>query len=331
MARLPISVALTTNLHTRPILEGEVTAEGVAMYCTPLHASELFWRQLKFQEFDVSEMSMSSLLISVANGDRTWVGLPVFTSRKFFHTAILIRSDRGIREPQDLKGRRIGVPEYQQTAALWVRGALQHEFGVRPEDLHWHMERTPERSHGGATGFTPPPDVKFDYIPEATNIGQMMLAGELDAAALYIVDRNLVDRSTANLAESDDVEPLFADRRSEVQRYFRSTGIFPVNHCVVIRRTLAEEHPWLVLNVYKAFREAKVAALRSLRTALTQMDQSGLYPEHPVQEAGFDSSPYGVTGQRALLETLTAYSHEQGLTPREVPLDEVFHPATMTL
>src|SRR5579862_7250554 len=128
--KLQLSLGMADNPRTRPILAGRVKPDGIEFICTPVHASELFWRQLRFGDFDVSEMSFSSLMMARANGDERWVGLPVFTTRRFFHTEILVRRDSGIEKPADLKGRRVGVPEYQQTAALWTRGVLQHEFGV---------------------------------------------------------------------------------------------------------------------------------------------------------------------------------------------------------
>ena len=179
MARqiIEMSIALSDNVRTRPLIEGRVTAEGIRLLPTVVHPSEMFWRQLKFQEFDVSEMSLSSLTIATAQGPTPWVGLPVFTMRNFFHTGILVRTDRGINRPEDLRGKRVGVPEYQQTSALWTRGVLQHEYGVLARDMEWFMERLPERSHGGSTGFKPPKGVKLNYIPGSTNIGEMLAKG----------------------------------------------------------------------------------------------------------------------------------------------------------
>ena len=129
--KLQLSLAITSNPRTWPILDGTVQPDGIELVPTILHPSEMFWRQLRFADFDLSEMSVSSLMMARAGGDERWLGLPVFTTRKFFHTEIMVRRDSGIDKPADLKGRRVGVPEYQQTAALWTRGVLQHEFGVR--------------------------------------------------------------------------------------------------------------------------------------------------------------------------------------------------------
>src|SRR3989440_7000786 len=191
-AKLELSIALSDNPNTRPLLSGDVQAEGIGLVATALHPSEMFWRQLRFGEFDVSEMSMSSLLISTSRGPTPWVALPVFTTREFFHTRILVRADAGIAAPSDLRGKRVGVPEYQQTAAIWGRGVLQHEFGVSAREIEWFMERPPDRSHGGATGFSSPPGVRLNHIPPTTNIGEMLVRGELDAKLLYLTHRNLV-------------------------------------------------------------------------------------------------------------------------------------------
>src|SRR5262245_3290360 len=198
---LTLSMALSDNERTRPLSQGRVKVQGVRTLITVVHPSEMFWRQLRFGDFDISEMSLASLFIAFSRGDRRWVALPIFTTRMFCHTGILVRADRGIEAPGDLKGKRIGVPEYQQTSALWSRGILQHEFGVHPRDVTWFMERVPEKSHGGATGFKAPAGVSLSQIPASTNIGTMLLDGELDASLLYLTDRNLVDRSTVEVSQ----------------------------------------------------------------------------------------------------------------------------------
>src|SRR5262247_1168796 len=256
------SIALTSNPRTWPVIDGQAKPDGIDLVPTVLHPSELFWRQLRFAEFDVAEMSVSSLMIARSKGDDRFVGIPVFTTRKFFHTTTLVRRDAGIDKPADLKGKRVGVPEYQQTAALWARGVLQHEFGVAPKDMEFWMERPPSHSHGGATGFAPPPGVTVNRIPLDKNIGSMMLAGELDAVLFYLVDPNLIDRSTADLSNHPDIKTLFPDPLAEGIRYYRKTGVFPINHGMVIKRELAEKHPWAVLNILKAFDRANDIANR---------------------------------------------------------------------
>ena len=221
---LQLSIGITSNPRTWPIIDGTVKPDGIDLVPTVLHPSELFWRQLHFAEFAVSEMSCSSFAIITGQGDARFVGLPIFTTRRFFHAGILVRRAAGIATPADLKGKRVGVPEYQQTAALWARGILQHEFGVHPKDMELWMERTPDKSHGGATGFTPPPGVTVKQIPADKSIGSMMLAGELDATLHYLSGRNLVDRSRADLAGSPDVKTLFADPIAEGVRFYQENA-----------------------------------------------------------------------------------------------------------
>lgn len=340
---LDLSMVLSVNERTKPLLDGRVEAQGLRLIPTGVHPSEMFWRQLKYQEFDVSEMSMSSLIIATERGDRTWAALPIFTTREFFHTRALVRVDAGIEKPADLKGKRVGVPEYQQTAAVWSRGALQHEFGVAPSDIIWHMERTPDVSHGGPTGFTPPAGVTLHRIPPTSSIGEMMLKGELDATLIYLTDKNLVDRSRIDLLGSGKVRRLFPDQHAEGQRFFRKTGLYPINHCVVVRRTLLEQHPWIALNLYKAFVAAKEMAIAQMAASLEPYFAVGAVAGVSAGtgqdalgtgvKAVIDADPlaYGFKASRKVLETIVAWNHEQGLTKAPVRLTDLFWPSTLDL
>jgi 4,5-dihydroxyphthalate decarboxylase len=323
------SISLSENARTRPILDGSVRVPGARLLPTPLHPSEMFWRQLRYGDFDISEMSISSLLIAAARGDKDWVGVPVFTMRRFFHTGILVRAGAGIDRPADLHGRRVGVPEYQQTAAIWGRGVLQHEFGVAPSDIQWFMERGSDKSHGHATGFTPPPGVSVTPIASTTNIGEMLASGELDATLLYLNEPNLVDRSRRKLDGDDRVRPLFPDPLGEGRRYFQKVGFMPINHLLVIRRETYEQNPWLALNLYSAFLEAKAAAERTAKDVLAPYAATGLAPADPVGLQ--DPMPYGFKANQPVLETIARYVHEQGLTPERVDIAELFAPSVRDL
>lgn len=331
MADLRISVALSSNAWTEPVFAGRVKPEGLEWSCSRVHPSEMFWRQLKFADFDVSEMSLSSLLISASHGKRDWVAFPVFTTRRFFHSTILVRSDAGIEKPEDLVGKRIGVPEYQQTAAVWARGALQHEWGVTADRLTWFMERSPERSHGGSTDFKPPGGVSLEYIPLSSSIQDMLEAGELDASLRYIPEKNLVDRSRRPAASLRGVRTLFPDPILEGVRYYEKTGIHPVNHVMVVRESLYRESPWVVLNLYSAMLEAKRLAMEDIAKGLEPYSQIGLVPPKSSLVVGSsDPVPYGFAGNPAL-KVLPTYLFEQGLTDRVVAVEEVFAESTLDL
>src|SRR5579875_123417 len=331
MAQLQLSIAMHPNARSAPVLDGRIKIDGIDLLPTHAFPSEIFWRQLHFSEFDISEMSMSSLLILLASGNRDWVALPVFTTRRFFHTGMWARNDAGIKSPADLRGKRVGVPEYQQTAALWSRGALKHEFGVDASEIEWGMERTEEVSHGGATGFKPPPGVKLHRIPADKSMASMLLSGELDAALHYIANTNLVDRSRVDLDLRAEGHYIFPDRAAEARRYFAKTGFFPINHGMVVRRRIVEQHPWVVLNIYRAFLEGKDRWLAGVSEAAEAHLETGILPPENGALLKKDPFPYGVVGNRHILETIARYSHEQGLTPRVLSLDEIFPPATLSL
>ncbi|HEV7666841.1 MAG TPA: hypothetical protein VGQ62_25125 [Chloroflexota bacterium] len=331
MARLPLTLAMTSNPRSAPVLSGTVQPDGTTLRTTVASAPDIFWRQLHDQEFDVSEMSMSSLLITIGNGNRDWIGLPIFPQRHFFQTWAWVRTDAGIESPADLRGKRVGVPEYQQTAALWTRGILEHDFGVAPADMDWYMERSVDRSHGAATGFQPPAGVRFQYISPSKSIGSMMMDGDLDATLLYINRPTMVDRSTVEFANNPLVRPLFPDPSAEVQRYYSSSSVFPINHGMVLRRSLYERHPWLALNIFNAFRQAKEQVARETQRLAETHLELGLLPDGSRAALRTDLYPYGVRSNRKTLETLASYSAEQGLTARKVDLEEVFAPSTLDL
>jgi 4,5-dihydroxyphthalate decarboxylase len=227
-----------------------------------------------------------------------------------------------------LKGRRVGVPEYQQTAALWTRGVLQHEFGVHFKDMEFYMERLPATSHAGSTNSDPSPGgATIHQIPVEKNIGQMLIEEELDATLLYIRSNgdDLVGRSTADLAKHPDIIPMFASEVADGSRYFAKTGLLHINHAMVIRREIAEKHPWVLLNIFKAFQEANAIAERERAEHVEYHLMAGLI-------SSAVNSPlvrHGISSNRTVLEAAALYSFEQGLTPRLVKLDELFAASLM--
>ena len=181
MANLKLSLAISSNPRTWPVIADRIKFDGIEATKTVVGPAEMFFRQLSHAEFDVSEMSMSELMMIRARGDDRFIGIPVFTTRRFYHTGILVRKDAKIESPADLKGKRMGVPEYIQTSALWTRGVLENEFGVKAHDMSFVMERLPGRCHMDAIGFKPPAGVELTHMPPEKSIASMMIAGELDA------------------------------------------------------------------------------------------------------------------------------------------------------
>lgn len=321
-----ISLGVTSNPRTWPITHGMARLPGLDLQVTNLSPSELFLRQLRDAEFDAAEMSISSLMVARSRGDDRFVALPIFTSRYFFHSLVLVRSGAGIRRPADLRGRRVGVPEYQMTGALWTRGVLADEFGVRAEELEWWIERLPQASHAGAVGFSPPPGVRINQIPAQKTIGSMMLAGELDAAVMYfpVAKASATERSTVDLSQSAEFAPLFSDPIDENRRFLGKTGIFPINHCVVVRRSSLDERPALLREVHQLFDLANDMADQERQEHIAVHVLAGVIDESARKALAPRLINHGVEPNRRTLETLARYSFEQGLTPRLVDIDAFF-------
>ena len=318
-------------------MNGEVHLDGFEIIPTYSHPSETFWRQLKFQEFDVAEMSMSSYLIARSRG-MDMIALPVFPSRRFFHAEQSYHVDSGIKGPGDIVGKRIGVGEYQQTAALWTRGVLEHDFGVSQYKVHWYMERTEELSHGGATGFAPPPGISFHRIPPEKSLATMLVNHEIDVAPVggHLTRAvNVIDRSTHMRGSEGDwskVKPLFPDEIAEAKRFVTEHGFVPVNHTYIIRGDVYREQSDVAIKLYDAFVKAKARAAETLLERIpAALAFAPEYLEMTRDILGDDPFPYGIAANRAMLETVISYSHEQGLTPRKMQLKELFAKETLTL
>jgi 4,5-dihydroxyphthalate decarboxylase len=331
--RVQLSIALSRNARTAPILDGRISAEGISLFTTAVHPSEMFWRQLRFGDFDVSEMSLASLLIlkdRLGSTALDWVALPVFTSRQFFHTKVIVRSDVDVQNPADLRGMRVGVPEYQQTAAVWCRGILQEHFGLDPRDVKWFMERAPEMSHSQATGFKPPEGIDLSYVDPGSSIATMLLEGALDASLLYLPEKNLVDRSRHDLDGDARIRTLFPDPVGEAQRYYAKTGVFPVNHVVVVRRSITERYPWVILNLMNAFIEARDLAYAEA-AALWEDYHAAELTDGARAWGPVDAFQYGLRSNRTEIETLIGYAESQGLTSRQVGIEEILDEHTLDL
>jgi 4,5-dihydroxyphthalate decarboxylase len=337
MSNLKLSFASALNERTRPLMDGTVGPEGIELVPIVSHPAETFWRQLRFMEFDVCEMSLSSLLIAQSRGIDLQA-IPVFPSRRFFQLELDCHADAGIEQPSDLTGMRIGVGEYQQTAALWLRAILEHDFGVSQYDVHWYMERPEELSHGGATGFVPPPGISFQRIPPEESLATMLVSHRLDAAMVRPSMRtersNLLERSQRMRGAGDwnAVRRVFPDGIAEGRRFFAAHGYIPVNHTYVVRGELLRAHPWIAISLYTAFSKARRLAEERLYESIPlSLVFRWEYLDITREAVGDDPFPYGLEANRTALEDLVAHSHEQGLIPEPVAIEDIFAPSTHDL
>jgi 4,5-dihydroxyphthalate decarboxylase len=323
MAKLNLSVAMGDYDRTRALLDGAVQIDGVNPVYMTLSPEETFFRAFRNVEFDISELSLSSYLVKASKGESPYVAVPVFLSRAFRHTSIYVRKDR-IKRPEDLKGCRIGVPEYQLTAIVWARAILQNDFGVAPEDVTWVRGGIDEPGRPEKIKLQLPPGVKMENAPEGTTISDMLDRGEIDG---FIAPRP----PSGAAARNPNVGWLFDDPTAVAKEYYQRTSVFPIMHVVGVRKELAAEHPWLPGAVLKAFEQSKKVALDKLAdTSATKVTLP--FVEEQLKAArdlmGQDYWSYGVEPARKTLETFVRAHHSQGLSPRLMSVDELFHPAT---
>ena len=309
--------------RTRALLDGSVQIDGVDPVFMTLSPEEMFFRAMRSADFDISELSFSSYLVKHSKGDCPYIAVPVFLSRAFRHTSIYVRKDR-IERPEDLKGKRIGLPEYQLTAHVWARALLQDDFGVRPSDVQWVRGGIESPGRPEKIRLQLPADVRIEDAPAGTTISELLDRGEIDG---FIAPR---PPSAAALA-NPNVGWLFDDPTAVAKDYFRRTGVFPIMHVCAVRKTLAQQHPWLPMALTKAFTQAKDAALEKLSdTSATKVTLP--FVEEQLKAAretmGADFWSYGVAANRRTLETFVRHHHAQGLSARLVTVEELFHPST---
>lgn len=309
--------------RTRALFDGRVQIDGVDPVYMLLNPEEMFFRSMRSMDFDITELSLSSYLVKHSRGECPYIAVPVFLSRAFRHTAIYVRKDR-IKRPEDLKGRRVGVPEYQLTANVWARSILQDDFGVKPSDIHWVRGGIDTPGRPEKIKLQLPPDVHIEAAPEGTTISGLLDGGEIDG---FIAPRP----PSRDVLKNPNVGWLFDDPTAIAKDYYRRTGVFPIMHVAAIRKELAAQHPWLPGAVLKAFTQAKAAALELLAdTSATKVTLP--FVEEQLKSAretmGEDYWSYGVAPARKTLETFVRHHHAQGLSPRLVAVEELFHPAT---
>jgi 4,5-dihydroxyphthalate decarboxylase len=322
MTKLNLSVAVGPYDRTRALIDGTVQIDGVEPACMTLPPEEIFFRALRHAEFDICELSLSSFTVKTAQGNCPYVGVPAFVSRTFRHTSIYVRTDR-IKKPADLRGKKVGVPEYQLTANVWARAILEDDHGVKPSDIHWIRGGIEDTDRPEKISIKLPANVKLEDAPKGKTISALLAEGAVDG---FIAPRPpSLPKNTPNVGW------LFADPVAAAKDYFKRTGIFPIMHLVGVRREIADKHPWLPGAVFKAFEQAKNVALEQLSdTSATKVTLP--FVEERLMEAralmGEDFWPYGVAPNRKTLETFLHHHHSQGLSPRLVKVEGLFHPAT---
>lgn len=309
--------------RSHSLIDGTVRPRGIDLNYVVVSLRDLFRRMVQYEEFDAAEMSMSTFVALAGRGDRRFVAIPVFPSRNFRHSYLFVNAKAGIRRPEDLRGRRMGVVEYQMTAALWIRAILQHDHGLHPREMTWFTGGMDRPGYVERAAITLPPDIDLSVIPEDRHLEEMLEKGDLDALIAPTRPRALVEKRGT-------VARMFPDYRAVEKDYFRRTGIFPIMHTIVIRRAVYEANRWIVSSLYEAFEEAK--ALGRARIRVTGPLAAAL-PWIPadleeIDEVfgGRDPWAYGIEPNRKVLEALIDYSVEQGLATKRVSLEDLFAP-----
>jgi 4,5-dihydroxyphthalate decarboxylase len=324
MSHLHLTLACEDYDRTRRLKDGIIKPEGIELNYLVMSVEEIFWRMMKYEEFDVSELSMGAFLTAAARGRRPFIAIPVFPSRTFRHRCLFVNSGAGIDRPQDLRGKRMGVPEYSMTAAVWLRGLFQHEYSIAPEEIHWIQAGEENPGRKDRIDFEMPAGVRLDSIGDRT-LNQMIDSGEIDAMMSPRMP-------TCFLEGSPRVRRLFANYKQAEMDYFRKTGLFPIMHVIVIKRSLYEAAPWVAQTLYKAFCEAKDLCMREL------YDTNILRVSLPWTSAEYEETrdlmtadywPYGLEPNRMNLETLHGYLYEQGLIQQKLNLDDLFARETL--
>jgi 4,5-dihydroxyphthalate decarboxylase len=311
--------------RTQALASGEVRPLGVELNFQSLPISELFRRVCQHAEFDAAELSLSSYMIMRARGDERFVAIPVFPARAFRQRQIYVGAGSGIKRPEDLAGRTVGLREYQITAAVWIRAFLQHDYGVEPSSIRWRYGGVETSSWAERLEHPTPQGIELERIPPDRSLVEMLEHGELDALAATHAPK-------AFLEGRPWIRRLFPDYRPVEEDYFRRTGLFPIMHTVVIRRDVYDEHRWFATSLLNAFEEAKAVGQRRLRDMdVLAVSDPWWEPELERVDALFagDPFPYGYARNEAALGALTQYSYEQGLSPRRLDPRELFAPETL--
>ncbi|TFF23114.1 4,5-dihydroxyphthalate decarboxylase [Jiella endophytica] len=320
-ARLQLTLAMADYDHVHNLANGDVQPEGISLTPLLLPVEEIFYRFLKHQEFDVSEVSFAKFLALTSQGNAPMVGIPVFPSRVFRHSAIYLRADSPITRPEDLNGKRIGIPEWAQTAGIYVRGMLQESYGLDLSSVDWVQAGVNQAGRQEKVHLRLPPSIRYSSRPD-TSLNDMLLAGEVDAIATA--------RPPRAFTEGDNrIRRLFEDPQAEERRYYVETGIFPIMHTISVRRSVFEQHPWIGTSLVKAFEEAKRFGIeRTLDVAVSRIPLPWIaaFAGDVRQLFGEDFWPYGLEPNRLTLEAFCRFGHAQGISDRKLDPEELFAP-----
>ena len=320
---LHMTIAMGRYDRTAALFDGRVRPEGIDATWLALNVEQTFWRMFRHQEFDASELSLSGTLVRMGHGVRDFVPIPVFLSRTFRHECFYAAGDSPLSGPEELAGKRVGVPEFQITAAVWARGLLEDEYGVRQEDVTW-VQGGVEQSGTKPQEPVSPPGVTIEEAPPGTTLSQMLLDGRIDA---LVSPR----RPSAFADGSGRMRRLIPDVWAASRGYYERTRIFPIMHIVAIRRSIVDANPWVPQTLSNAFLAAKRLADEALRDTTALPVGLPFLVQHTEETAalmGEDFWPYGVEANRATLETFIRYAHRQGLIPEPPDVDSIFPAST---
>lgn len=323
----PIQLTYAGGLYDRtaPLATGEVRPEGIALNYVPVSPPEAFWRQLQYNEFDVSELSCANYFTLLSRGDKRFIAIPVYPSRTFRHSAVYVNTASGIKRPEDLRGKRVGCAEYGMTMAIWQRAFLQHDYGVAPGDMRWVLGGVEQPGRRERIKASPPPGVHVEAAPPDRSLSDLLLAGELDALLSPHMP-HIFRRADPRIAR------LFPDFWNVEREYYQKHKVFPIMHVVAFKREVYDRHPWAAVSLYKAFCQAKDLALERLydSDALTvSLAWIVGYWEQERALRGDDLWSYGFKNNRHDLETLKRHLQEQNLLERDFDLTEAFAPSTL--
>ena len=319
MSRLPITITTWDYDRVRALTDGRVTVEGCDVNYITMPVEECFERAFFHGEFEVAEIGFSPFLIALSRGPTPYVAVPVFLSRMFRHSAVYIRTDRGIDGPADLRGKTIGVPEYQMTAVMWFRGFLKDEFGIDTENINWVQAGL--ENPGRRDKFPLNLPQGFPLVSRNdVSLSQLLAAGEIDGVMS-------ARTPSCYIKGHPQVRRLFPDYRAAERDYYKKTGIYPIMHALGIRRDIYDNNRWLAASLFKAFLQAKrLADAEFTETTALKIGLPWVTAEYEATVAamGPDYWSYGVEPNRKTLATMARYSYEQGLAVREVAVDEMF-------